>query len=144
TQSRREAKRRRRGIATATKCAPDDADHVANFAAEMVRSGPALQNPKEGVGKQNNCTHDREGELKTGRKEFVRIPPEKKEGCRGEAVEHENFSFEKKAAEQNRTHHCSSHTRNVKARHRRIEKKRGDNNRGCPLARQSRDHCQHP
>src|SRR5437879_11909288 len=89
---------------------------------KSVRGPPASQNPKQRIGKQNDCAHHREGELKTGGKEFVRIPAEKKKSRGGEAVENKDFSFEKETAEQDRSHYRGAYTRNVQSRDCRIKR----------------------
>src|SRR6266704_6434842 len=62
---------------------------------ERIGRARTLQKPKKRVSKQYDCAHYCEGQLKSGRKKFVSIPAEKKEGRSCETVEHKNFSVKK-------------------------------------------------
>src|SRR5206468_4553572 len=80
---------------------------------ERIGGRPALQKFRKWIGQQYDGANDREGELKTCRKKFVRVPAEEKERRRSEAVEDENLALEKYTAQQNRAHYRGSYTRNV-------------------------------
>src|SRR6266480_3949161 len=62
---------------------------------ERIGGRPALQKFRKWIGQQYDGANDREGELKTCRKKFVRVPAEEKECRRSEAVEDENLALEK-------------------------------------------------
>src|ERR1700719_3368991 len=107
-------------------------------------STPAPQKTEERIGQQNDCADKRKGELKTDGKQFVRFPTENNERRRREAVERENFSFKKEAAEQNRTHHCRPDTRHMQAGHHRIKKDQRNDQSRRPFSRKLRNACQNP